>query len=517
MESTPLNNIESLRYFTPELALIAAVLLLIIWDLVARDQKTKLVGLVAISIAAVAVSGGMSAWLLSRELEPKNLFYGLLAFDRFSNMFRILFAAVTGTIVIFSIPAIPEGHTLPDRGVRDDKRDQGEFFTLLMVLTLGMNLMAESRSLLMIYLSLEIVSVISFVMAGFKINDAKSSEAALKYVIFGGVASGIMLYGMSWIYGLTQSLYLGECAVKIQALTIAQGKVPEVVFVGTICMLAGFGYKISAAPFHMWTPDVYEGAPTPVTAFLSVGPKAAGFAVLVRFFADALGAETVNHAAGVVIESPWPVVAGCLAMATMTIGNLSALGQDNVKRMLAYSSVAHAGYMLLGFSVFSHLGVASIVFYIVTYCFMNLGAFLVVMAVAEQSEGDESIGAFRGLGRRAPITAGVMALFLFSLTGLPPFAGFIGKFYLFWALLKSGGVWNWTLAVVGMLNSVVSLFYYSRVVRAMFLEKSEKTSSVDVRKLFGTVSVVLAVPTLVLGVYWAPVYDFVERSISMVR
>lgn len=518
MESTPLNNIESLRYFTPELALIAAVLLLIIWDLAVRNSRTKLIGLVGISMAALAISGGTSAWLLSREtLEPKNLFYGLLAFDRFSNMFRILFAAVTATIVIFSIPAIPEGHTLPDRGVRDDKRDQGEFFTLLMVLTLGMNLMAESRSLLMIYLSLEIVSVISFVMAGFKINDAKSSEAALKYVIFGGVASGIMLYGMSWIYGLTQSLYLGECAVKIQAMTVAQGKVPEVVFVGTICMLAGFGYKISAAPFHMWTPDVYEGAPTPVTAFLSVGPKAAGFAVLVRFFADALGAETVQTAAGVVIESPWPVVAGCLAMATMTIGNLSALGQDNVKRMLAYSSVAHAGYMLLGFSVFSHLGVASIVFYIVTYCFMNLGAFLVVMAVAEQSNGDESIGAFRGLGRRAPITAGVMALFLFSLTGLPPFAGFIGKFYLFWALLKPGGAWNWTLAVVGMLNSVVSLFYYARVVRAMFLEKSEKTTPVDVRKLFGTVSVVLAVPTLVLGVYWAPVYDFVERSISMVR
>jgi NADH-quinone oxidoreductase subunit N len=173
--------------------------------------------------------------------------------------------------------------------------------------------------------------------------------------------------------------------------------------------------------------------------------------------------------------------------------------------------------MLLGFSVFSHLGVASIVFYIVTYCFMNLGAFLVVMMVAEQSNGDESIGAFRGLGRRAPITAGVMALFLFSLTGLPPFAGFIGKFYLFWALLKAGGAWNWTVAVVGMLNSVVSLFYYSRVVRAMFLEKSENAQPIDVRKLFGTLSVVLAVPTLVLGVYWAPVYDFVEKSISMVR
>lgn len=517
MESTPLNNIESLRYFTPELGLCAAVLLLILWDLVAKNSKTKLIGLVSISMAALAFSGGMSAWLLSRELEPKNLFYGMLAFDRFSNMFRILFAAVTGTIVLFSIPAIPEGHTLPDRGVRDDKRDQGEFFTLLMVLTLGMNLMAESRSLLMIYISLEIVSVISFVMAGFKINDAKSSEAAMKYVIFGGVASGIMLYGMSWIFGVTQSLYLGECATKIAALTVAQGKVPEVVFVGTVCMLAGFGYKISAAPFHMWTPDVYEGAPTPVTAFLSVGPKAAGFAVLVRFFADALGAQDVQTVGGVVIASPWPVVAGCLAMATMTIGNLSALSQDNVKRMLAYSSVAHAGYMLLGFSVFSHLGVASIVFYIVTYCFMNLGAFLVVMMVAERSNGDESVGAFRGLVHRAPLTAGVMALFLFSLTGLPPFAGFIGKFYLFWALLKSGGAWNWTVAVVGMLNSVVSLFYYARVVRAMFLEKSETTAPIDVRKLFGTISLVLAVPTLVLGIYWAPVYDFVERSISMVR
>jgi NADH-quinone oxidoreductase subunit N len=516
VESTPLNNTESLRYFTPELALIGAILLIIVWDLIAKG-KNKLRGILVIAFAALGVSGGMSAWLLASNVEGKNLFYGLLAFDRFSNMFRILFALVTGAIVIFSIPPIPEGHTLPDRGVRNDKRDEGEFFTLLMVLTLGMNLMAESRSLLMIYLSLELVSVISFVMAGFKINDAKSSEAALKYVIFGGVASGIMLYGMSWIFGLTQTLYLGECAVKISALTVHAGKVPEVVFVGTVCMMAGFGYKISAAPFHMWTPDVYEGAPTPVTAFLSVGPKAAGFAVLVRFFTDALGAQHALTANGVAIDSPWPVIAGCLAMATMTVGNLSALNQDNVKRMLAYSSVAHAGYMLLGFSVFSEMGVASIVFYIFTYCFMNLGAFLVVMMVAERSNGDESIGAFRGLGRRAPVIALVMAVFLFSLTGLPPFAGFIGKFYLFSALLRAGGTWNWTVAVVGVLNSVVSLFYYARIARAMFLEKGDKSEPTVVRPLFGAASVILAVPTLVLGVYWAPLYDFVARSLTMVR
>ncbi len=242
------------------------------------------------------------------------------------------------------------------------------------------------------------------------------------------------------------------------------------------------------------------------------------FAVLVRFFADALSALQPQFATnGAAIETPWPIIAGCLAMATMTIGNLSALGQDNVKRMLAYSSVAHAGYMLLGFSVFSDAGVASIVFYVVTYCFMNLGAFLVVMAVAEKSDGDETIGAFRGLGKRAPVMAMIMALFLFSLTGLPPFAGFIGKFYLFAALIKSGGLWNWVVAVVGMLNSVVSLFYYARVVRAMFLEKGERTQPTQVRRLFGATSIVLAVPTLVLGVYWAPVYDFVARSLNMVR
>jgi NADH-quinone oxidoreductase subunit N len=509
VETQPLDNLHSLAFFGPELGLCGAIVLIILWDLIAKEPRAKVSGYVAIALSALGYSAGMSAYLLAKNAKAQNLFFGLLAFDHFSNFFRILFAFVTGAILIFSIPR--------EKGTAEDSpRNLGEFLALLLTLTLGMNLMAESRNLLMIYLSLELVSVISFVMAGFKINDKKSSEAALKYVIFGGVASGIMLYGMSWIFGLTRSLNLGECAQQIAALTQSTGKVPEVVFVGVICMMAGFGYKISAAPFHMWTPDVYEGAPTPVTAFLSVGPKAAGFAILVRFFSDALEASgTVTGAAA--IETPWAVVAGCLAMATMTIGNLSALGQDNVKRMLAYSSVAHAGYMLLGFSVFSDAGVASIVFYVVTYCFMNLGAFLVVMAVAEQSGGDETITAFRGLGRRAPVVAIVMAIFLVSLTGLPPMAGFIGKFYIFSAVIRAGGTWNWVIAVVGVLNSVISLFYYARVLRAMYLETGDRTEPTVVRTLFGATSVALAVPTLALGIYWAPVYDFVARSLSMVR
>jgi NADH-quinone oxidoreductase subunit N len=510
MHPPPLDNIQSLAYFTPEFAYIGAILLIIIWDLLAKARFAKIAGILVICVAALAASAGISAFHLARDTAPQNLFYGLIAFDRFTNLFRILFAFVTGAIIIFSTPTDDTGESQTAEG-----RDIGEFFALLMTLTLGMNLMAASRNLLMIYLSLELVSVISFVMAGFKINNAKSSEAAMKYVIFGGVASGIMLYGMSWIFGLTQSLYLGECATKIAALTAAQGKVPEVVFVGVVCMMAGFGYKISAAPFHMWTPDVYEGAPTPVTAFLSVGPKAAGFAILIRFFSDAL--QATGGTTGVNVATPWPVLAGCLAMATMTIGNLSALQQDNVKRMLAYSSVAHAGYMLLGFSVFSGVGIAAIVFYVFAYCFMNLGAFLVVMAVAEKTNGDETLTAFRGLGRRAPVLAVAMTIFLFSLTGLPPMAGFIGKFYLFAALLRAGGTWYWAIAVVGVINSVVSLFYYARVLRAMYLEKGESTEPTNVRGIYGATTVALAVPTLVLGLYWAPVYDFVASSLSMVR
>jgi NADH-quinone oxidoreductase subunit N len=513
-----LDNVASLGHFAPELVMIAAVILLIVWDLLASTPRVKTAGLLVISLGAFGFSAFESARLLVTQAPPAQLFYGLLALDRFSNLFRLVFALVGIVIALFTAPPIPAGDAVPSHGVRDDKRDQGELYTLLMVVTLGLNLMAESKNLLMIYLSLELVSVMSFVMAGFRINDKKSSEAALKYVIFGGVASGIMLYGMSFVFGVTQSLYLGDIATRVAAMTHAEGKVPEVVFLGTAAMLAGFGYKISAAPFHMWTPDVYEGAPTPVTAFLSVGPKAAGFAVLIRYFADALGAMRPELSiSGAPIDAPWHVVAGCLAMATMTVGNLSALAQDNVKRMLAYSSIAHAGYMLLGVSVFNEAGVASVAFYVVTYCFMNLGAFLLVMAVAEKSGGDESLAAFRGLGRRAPMIAAMMALFLFSLTGLPPLAGFVGKFYIFSALLAAGGRWNFVLAVVGVLNSVISLFYYARVARAMFLERGENEEPTEVRKLFGATSVALAVPTLLLGVYWGPVYDFVSRSLTMVR
>ncbi len=498
-----LDNVQSLPFIGPELTLGAGILLLLVWELVAHGAR-KRVGLLAIMFATLGAAGAQAAFALAHDAPAVSLFGGLLASDGFAHVFRVLFAFVTAVVALYAAP-VRADDALPG------KRSTGEMYLLLLTVALGLSFMAMSRHLLMIYLSIEIVSVISFVLAAFSIDDKKSSEGALKYVIYGGVASGIMLYGMSWLYGATQSLALPEIGARVAAMSAAQHGVPPVVFLATVCMLAGFGYKISAAPFHMWTPDVYEGAPTPVTAFLSVGPKAAGFAVLVRFFAEALRATGSLHA------SPWPLVAGVLAMLTMTVGNLSAIGQDNVKRMLAYSSIAHAGYMLLGFAVFSTTGTAAIVFYALTYCLMNLGAFLVVLALAEQNGGDESVGAFRGLGTRAPVLAACMAVFLFSLTGLPPFAGFVGKFYLFAALVRGGGNFTWLVATVGVLNSVVSLFYYARVLRSMYLTPAGASDApVVVARRHTATAIALAVPTVALGVYWAPLYDLVARTVGMV-
>lgn len=505
-----LSNVESIPYLYPETILTLGVLGIVLWDLVG-PRESRFSGVVGIALTALAGSFALSLYYLSHRFPAISLFGGQLAFDRYANVFRALFAVITATVLVCALPSAEAAHG------SEEHRGAAEFITLLMVVSIGMNFMAMSRSLLMIYLSIEIVSVISFVMAGFKLNDRKSSEAALKYVVFGGVSSGIMLYGMSWLYGLTRSLMLPEIAERILQMTAKEGHVPEVVFMAAVCMMAGFGYKISAAPFHMWAPDVYEGSPTTVTAFFSVGPKAAGFAVLIRFFSEALAAH--GNVVGDV-QSPWPIVGGILAMATMTVGNLSALQQSNVKRMLAYSSIAHAGYMLLAFTVFTPDGIAAVVFYIFTYCLMNLGAFLVVIAVADRNGGDETVSAFTGLGTRAPILALTMAVFLFSLTGLPPFAGFVGKFYIFAALLRAGGKysdWYWTLAAVGVLNSVVSLFYYARILRTMYFSKADRPGAVNVRPLYGVATLTLVVPTLVLGLYWGPVYDFVARSMTLAR
>jgi NADH-quinone oxidoreductase subunit N len=393
------------------------------------------------------------------------------------------------------------------------ERGSGEYSALLLAICLGMMLMAASSDLLMVYLSIEIVSIVGYILAGFRRGNRKSAEAALKYIIYGGVASGIMLYGMSLLYGVCGATSLFEIRDALLRGTTAN----FTLLLAVVLVFAGIGYKIASVPFHMWCPDVYEGAPTPVTALLSVGPKAAGFAVLIRFFfilfiePTSWGQEALTEIGNV----PWPLVLAVLSMITMTVGNLSALPQTNMKRFLAYSSIAHAGYILMGTAAVSQQGLQATLFYLVVYLFMNLGAFLVVIAI-QSSLGVEDISGYRGLAYRAPFLAVTMAIFLFSLTGIPPFAGFIGKLYLFAALLSKGGTLMYLLAIVGIVNSVISLYYYTQVVRAMFLDRPAEAAPVRAPDLYRWTIAVLVIPVIVFGVYWAPLEQFAQQSLRLV-
>ncbi|TDI84663.1 MAG: NADH-quinone oxidoreductase subunit N [Caldithrix sp.] len=493
------SNINSLAYFVPELLLTGIVLAMVIADLFLKKEHSPWMSIIALAGAVVV----FLAVIAQYDLGSRSIFSDMLVVDPFSLFFKLLFLASAVLVIFLSIGSVE----LAGRPV-------GEYFTLLMALTLGMFLMASATNLLTIYISIELVSVISFVLATYLKTRRRSSEAGLKYAIYGAFSSGLMLFGISILYGLTGTFNIYEIS------EILAGRVTNelALLVSVLLIIAGFGYKIASVPFHFWVPDVYEGAPTPITAFLSVGPKAAGFAVLIRFFNVALVSHSGNGATEWLALGgiDWPQILAVIAAATMTLGNLVAIMQNNIKRLLAYSSIAHAGYALMGTVLLSEQGVYATMFYLVVYYLMNVGAFLVVI-IFQDIIGSEDINDWKGLAYKAPIPAIAMGIFLFSLTGLPPTAGFVGKFYLFAAVVKAGPAFYW-LAAVGLLNSVVALYYYARVVRAMFLEKSEDEAvSLTVSPYYVTLLAVLVIPTLVLGVYWAPLADLANYSVEFLR
>jgi NADH-quinone oxidoreductase subunit N len=491
-----LSNLISLHLFVPEIALVVGIVLLLVWDMAFALKRgaAAFIALSALLCAAVVtiVSGGASM----------DLFNGLIVRDALSDFFKLFFHVATAVIVIASLRA---------RDVIDytDGRDReaAEFFALLLTINLGMNLMAAASDLLLAYLALEMVSLMSYIIVGFRHRSATSAEASLKYVIYGGVASGVMLFGLSLLYGLSGAT---EFATVRAALIGAGPAVLPVLVLAVVCVLAGLGFKVAAVPFHMWCPDVYEGAPTPVTALLSVGPKAAGFALILRFFAGGAGAVPDDSQ---LFGVPWVVLLGTIAAATMTLGNLAAILQSNVKRLLAYSSIAHAGYLLMALCVFSRQAEHAVLLYLVAYLFMNLGAFIVVIGFSEAGVG-ETIESYRGLGSRAPLTAAALAVFLFSLTGLPPLAGFIGKFYLFAAVLQKGGNFYLALAIIGILNSAVSLYYYARILKEMYFNHAEEQAPLAVPGIHRGLAVALAVPTIVMGIYWSPIASYLSRALA---
>jgi NADH-quinone oxidoreductase subunit N len=395
----------------------------------------------------------------------------------------------------------------------------------MLALAFGMYLMPASTDLVMMYISLELVSITSYIMAGFMKDSARSTEASMKYVLYGAFSSGLMIYGFSILYGLTGTTNIVAIQQILNNAAIG-GTVNEIaLWTAVILSLAGMGYKISAAPFHFWTPDVYEGAPIPVTALLSVASKAGGFGLLMRFL---LFTFPANAKTGVPIVD-WTLIIAVLAALTMTLGNFAALRQSNIKRMLAYSTIAHAGYMMVGLVAAgaevarigegrgaSDAGVVSILIYFVSYLFMNLGAFYVIMLIANKI-GSEEIEDYKGLAKRATLLAVSLTIFLVSLTGIPLTIGFIGKLFVFTAIIEQPK-WLW-LTIVMVLNSVVSLYYYVRVMQMMFIKQPNEqvlTSNVSVAPdgrlsySFAAQLFIFAflVPTIVFGIYFTPIVDF---------
>jgi NADH-quinone oxidoreductase subunit N len=487
-----LKNLESLSFFYPEMILSGTILLLIVVDLLVRSQRT---------LATIAVIGCVGSLVATFDLYSAQqgwLFHRMIILDNFSLFFKV-FALVAAILTVWM--------SLGSDEIR--RVHQGEYYTLLLTCTLGIFFMASASNLLTAYLSLELVSLTSYVLTGFLPHNRRSSEAALKYLIYGGVASGTMIYGMSWIYGMTGSLDYAA----IQA-ALAQPQVSKVtVFMAFVFILTGFGYKMVFVPFHMWSPDVYEGAPTPFTAFLSVASNAAGAAIMIRFFFPGVSRMVTGGEWAFVSGIEWPQVLLFVSMITMTLGNLCALNQRNLKRMLAYSGIAHAGYMLMGLAVLNNDGLQAILFYVVVYLIMNLGAFLVVVMIANAT-GNEEIESYRGLAwRGAVLPAACLAVFLFSLTGLPPFAGFIGKFLLFAVVINQGGTFV-ILAVVAILNSVISLYYYAKIVKTMFLDAPDPgDKSLTIATNNFTLLIPLTALTIVLGVYFSPLVYYASQSL----
>ena len=485
-----------LQLVKPELLIAIFLVIILLTDLIFPTAKKALpfiagIGLLAAMFFVVQqffypVSAGF--------LVGKERF--MVASDNFGNYFKLVVLVASFLIVLFTVASEELKETV-DR--------LGEYYCLMFGMILGMMFMITATDFLLIYISIELVSFSSYVLAGFLKQSKKSTEASLKYIIYGGVASGIMLFGISLLFGMTGSTNLYEIALMLRVV-----ETNHFLLVFTwLLIFVGIGYKISSVPFHFWTPDVYEGAPTAVTAYLSVASKAAGFAILIRLIKTVfVGAVTKE---GYWITLPffdWKNFLVYISILTMTVGNLSALWQDNVKRMLAYSSIAHAGYLLAALAVLSNSGLLAILIYFAIYLLMNLGAFLIVILIRNKI-GSENIDDYNGLGFRMPLYGVCLGIFLVSLTGLPPTAGFVGKLYLFLALVDAKMI---VLAVIALLNSVISLYYYIRVLKHMFLVQPVDKTVFESTLPQVALVLLIAVPVIVLGIYFNPLVNLAKYS-----
>lgn len=413
--------------------------------------------------------------------------FGMFLADNFSIFFQWLFLVITAICILIAI-----------RFNEREACSRGEYHSLLLFACMGMSMMAGSQDLILTFLGIEILSIATYVLAGFKRGDVRSNESALKYFLLGSFATGFLLYGIALVYGSTGSTQYPV----IRDVTAFQGAPQVTLILGLGLLLVGFCFKIALVPFHAWAPDVYEGAPTAVTAFMMIGPKAAGFAALMRILVQALPALGPEY---------WTIILWVSSILSMTLGNVVALRQNNIKRMLAYSSIAHAGYILIGLVSNSNAGFAAVLFYLVSYSVMNLGALTIVLTLSGKGDSKVTVNDFAGLGKRNPVLASALTLFLISLAGIPLTGGFIGKFYLFGAAIQQGYI---GLAILGVLNSVVSVAYYFRIIVAMYMREPQ-VEAVEFDSPSIPVLAVIAIAAaaiLMLGIYPSPILNLAGHS-----
>lgn len=469
---------------SPELALLLAGALILGLDAIHLRQEEKR-WLPYVALAGLA--GSLMATITLWGCNTRVLF--VLSCDPFALVVKMVALMAMGIVILVS-----------DVYIRTHSRHQGEFYALLLFSVLAICLLGGATDLIMIFLAFDFLSITSYILTGYLRDDQRSTEAAIKYFLYGATLSAVMLYGMSWFYGLTGSTDLGSIAV---ALREAEHSLRPIVLPALVLMVAGLAFKVAVVPFHQWAPDAYEGAPTPVTAFLSVGPKIAGFALIVRLMLTALPTDLEN------LAMIWRALLMVLAALTMTVGNLVALWQQNIKRLLAYSSIAQAGYILIGVVAASPRGVTAVLLHLTAYVLTNLGAFAAVIAFSNQI-GSDAIEDYAGLSKRAPALALVLIICLLSLGGIPPTAGFIGKLYLFSAAIEEGGLW---LAVIGVINSVISLSYYWRIIRVLYIVPAPTEERLAISPMLAVALVVTAAGVLIIGTFPGPLLALIQATV----
>lgn len=479
---------ETVILLSPELLLLFWALLVLGLDLLFKKAKDSLAYL---ALAGLAPAIGAAVYLLLQGID-QSLLFDMVRVDAYALYFKIIACLASGLVILASMEYM-----------KARTRYRSEFYGLLLLATLAMSLMAASTNLIMIYLSIEFMSLTSYVLVGYFRDDPRSTEGGLKYFLFGAITSALMLYGMSLIYGATGTTDLQEIATSLATMQAFISPTRFLILPAILFMLAGFGFKIALVPFHQWSPDAYEGAPTPVATLLSVGPKAMGFAILIRVLLTALPLFQID----------WVAILMGISIVTMTLGNLTAMRQSNIKRMLAYSSIAQMGYVLIGlvsvgpFSV----GINGVLLYLLAYLFTNAGAFIAVIAFSHVTNSDE-IADYAGLVRRAPALAAVMVVFFMSLAGLPPTAGFVGKLFVFGSAVQAE---YYYLAIIGVLNSVVSVVYYFNVVRQMFFLPPPVEERLSLPRFPMAAVIISVLMIFIIGLYPQPFINLAGQSVTL--